>query len=175
MPQHAYLYLLLVPHVQVVAHLSGQEGIGLLRYGLVQEEVATASADGHALDGAREHLVVHQALAMEHLLHSVQEEACVHGCRQVSHHTAIARGNHVDESQALGHLVVYPVLGLVQVGMGTVYGYVVLYGQAHHALNLCGIAHLLQAAEEHGMVAHYEVAPQVHRLAHHLLGDVQTQ
>ena len=82
---------------------------------------------------------------------------------------------HILQSQVLSHAIVDPIFGIVQVGVGGIDGYVILYGQPHAPLYVVGITHAFQPSEEEWMMCHNEVAAQINGLVDHSFRYVQTQ
>ena len=175
MAQHANLYTLLLTHITVVMHLTGQKGISLLSQSLIQKEVPCPATNGDTQNRTLKQLVVHQTLTIEGILHAVQEETAVHLSRQIANHTAVTKRNDIYQTQLDRNAVIDTVLSFVKISMCTVYRDVILYGQTYHTLNIRTVADTLQSMEQHRMMAYYQVTSHVHSLTNHSLGDIQAQ
>ena len=75
--------------------------------------------------------------------------------------------------QGLGQAVVHSRLGRVQVGVGADGGHALLRQSQQDLPRHALIGEGLHRVEDHRMVGHDELAPQLHSLLHHFLGDVQ--
>ena len=140
----ANLDFLFVVEEDVVVHLARDEGIGTLAHGIVQQEVAGTTADGHRLDGALQQFVTHGALDAELSLDQFDEGPCSHRLRPLPYHTATGldainslprKEPAFRQSQPPGNLPVHAVLCIIHIGMHGHDDHIVLDGLDDAALH----------------------------------------
>ena len=192
MPEHTNLYLPIMAEVLMVMHFARKERIGLQIQCLLQQKIASTTANSHAMHRTRQQFVVHQTLHAKGLFHSLQENQRVLAVRQITNHTRTClhrasmrprphrhlpglQQHHIHQAQTFSHHIVNTIYGRIKICMGGINGNVIPQSHANTSLHSIFVRQMLQPSEDKRMVRHNHIASQLQCLRYHLLGHIKAQ
>ena len=171
--------------VLMIVHLSRHEGIGASLNGLVEHEVACATAYGHLLNIPSEQLVGTHALNVKTPLEHDHKVIGRQGLGKIaqdglatahaSNFLRAANERQVLKRHLLCYLEIHAAHGTIHIGVHGHYGDIVLYCLGNSTLDIILVSNSPELAENERMVRHDKIAPGGNSLIDNLLVNVKTQ
>ena len=182
MPERSEPQFVAVAEISVIAHFAGDEDIGALLHGFIDEKVPGTAAKGHGGNFALRPCRIGKAIGAEYRFQKLQKVGCGHGTCQRADNAAAAlaagRGlqePHVLEPEHLGCCEVHAAPRIVEVGVRGIDADAGTDGIEYATPHDGGAVDALHAAKEQRVVRHDEVAALSDGFCYDLFGHVKTQ
>ena len=168
--------------ISVIAHFAGDEDIGALLHGFIDEKVPGTAAKGHGANLALRPCRIGETIGAECRFQKLQKVGCGYGTCQRAYDAAAAlaagRGlqePHGLEPEHLGCCEVHASPCVVEVGVRGIDADTGADGIEYATPHDGGAVDALHAAKEQRVVRHDEVAALLRCFGYDLFGHVKTQ